>query len=241
MRPASYSAPASRNSRSSTRTINSQDPYQTPTSSGPRSSMSRLIRSSSSSETLKKLYGVEPTVRRELGPDQRPPAHSLRSTRTNWKDGCTPDQEGLAEPLIVVRRLTLDPGRRTSPGDSGRRAGIKNLDAYIVEVRENIELGMERTARTLNLHTLDDIKVLDCARHPLVADAPACASAVVDHFILFCGGLVRDLGHSRGKRAGSIHGAEREAVSMNATYSPGSPHKAQATCGAPSSRSCGYR
>ena len=28
---------------------------------------------------------------------------------------------------------------------------------------------MERTAKTLNLNTLDDIKVLDYARHPLVA------------------------------------------------------------------------
>ncbi|MDD4251922.1 MAG: hypothetical protein PHT74_02120, partial [Methanoculleus horonobensis] len=52
---------------------------------------------------------------------------------------------------------------------AAKRLGITNLDAYIIEVRENIELGMERTAKTLNLKTLDDIKVLDYARHPLVA------------------------------------------------------------------------
>ena len=31
------------------------------------------------------------------------------------------------------------------------------------------ELGMERTANTMNLKTLDDVQVLDYARHPLVA------------------------------------------------------------------------
>jgi IMP dehydrogenase len=43
------------------------------------------------------------------------------------------------------------------------------LDAYIIEITQDIELGMERTAKAMNLHTLDDIQILDYARHPLVA------------------------------------------------------------------------
>jgi len=52
---------------------------------------------------------------------------------------------------------------------AARKLGIRSLDAYVIEVNENIELGMERTARAMNLRTLDDIQVLDYARHPLVA------------------------------------------------------------------------
>jgi len=50
-----------------------------------------------------------------------------------------------------------------------RKLGIKALDAYVIEVNEDIELGMERTARAMNLRSLDDIQILDYARHPLVA------------------------------------------------------------------------
>jgi IMP dehydrogenase len=52
---------------------------------------------------------------------------------------------------------------------AARKMGIKTLDAYVIEVNEDIELGMERTARAMNLRSLDDIQVLDYARHPLVA------------------------------------------------------------------------
>jgi len=52
---------------------------------------------------------------------------------------------------------------------AARKLGIKALDAYVIEVNEDIELGMERTARAMNLRSLDDIQILDYARHPLVA------------------------------------------------------------------------
>jgi len=52
---------------------------------------------------------------------------------------------------------------------AAKRLGIKALDAYVIEVNEDLELGMERTARALKLKSLDDIQVLDYARHPLVA------------------------------------------------------------------------
>ena len=52
---------------------------------------------------------------------------------------------------------------------AAKRMGIKALDAYLIEIDEEIELGMERTAKAMNLKTIDDITVLDYARHPLVA------------------------------------------------------------------------
>jgi IMP dehydrogenase len=79
-------------------------------------------------------------------------------------------KKGLAEPLIVVRRpgrLILVDGHHRAI--AAKRLGITHLEAYIIEIDKDIELGMERTARAMNLSSLDDIKVMDYARHPLVA------------------------------------------------------------------------
>jgi len=121
-------------------------------------------------ETLKKLYGVEPTLRRGSVPiDELLPTQS-KIYEDELEGRIYEIKKGLAEPLIVVRRpgrwILVDGHHRAI---AAKRLGIKNLDAYIIEIRDNIELGMERTARALNLNSLDDIKVLDYARHPLVA------------------------------------------------------------------------
>jgi IMP dehydrogenase len=121
-------------------------------------------------ETLKKLYGVEPALRRGSVPINELLPTQSKIYEDELEGRMYEIKKGLAEPLIVVRRpgrwILVDGHHRAI---AAKRLGIKNLDAYIIEVRENIELGMERTARTLNLNTLDDIKVLDYARHPLVA------------------------------------------------------------------------
>jgi len=79
-------------------------------------------------------------------------------------------KKGLAEPIIVVRKpgkLILVDGHHRAV--AAKRMGIKELDAYVIELGADVELGLEKTAREMNLHTLDDIKVLDYARHPLMA------------------------------------------------------------------------
>ena len=79
-------------------------------------------------------------------------------------------KKGLAEPIIVVRRpgrIILVDGHHRAV--AAKRMGITALDAYIIEIKEDIELGMERTAQAMNLKNLDDIQILDYARHPLVA------------------------------------------------------------------------
>lgn len=121
-------------------------------------------------ETLKKLYGIEPILRRGSVPvDELLPTQS-KIYEDELEGRIYEIKKGLAEPLIVVRRpgrwILVDGHHRAI---AAKRLGIKNLDAYIIEIRDNIELGMERTARALNLNSLDDIKVLDYARHPLVA------------------------------------------------------------------------
>ncbi|HZD43082.1 MAG TPA: CBS domain-containing protein [Methanomicrobiales archaeon] len=121
-------------------------------------------------ETLRKLYGVDPSLKRE-----NVPINSLLPTQAkiyeDELDGRMYEiKKGLAEPLIVVKRpgrLILVDGHHRAI--AAKRLGITTLDAYIIEIDEDLELGLERTARAMNLRTLDDIKVLDYARHPLVA------------------------------------------------------------------------
>ena len=120
--------------------------------------------------TLKKLHGVEPTLSRGTVPiaDLVPTQSKIYEDELEGR--MYEIKKGLAEPLIVVRRpgktILVDGHHRAI---AAMRLGIKMLDAYIIEIAEDIDLGLERTAQSLNLRSLDDIQVLDYARHPLVA------------------------------------------------------------------------
>lgn len=121
-------------------------------------------------DTLRQLHDIEPTLVREkvIIQDLLPTQSKIYQDELEGR--MYEIQKGLAEPLIVVRRpgrLVLVDGHHRAV--AAHRLGIKELDAYIIEIDEDIELGLERTAREMNLSTLDDIKILDYARHPLVA------------------------------------------------------------------------
>ena len=120
--------------------------------------------------TLKKLYGVDPTLSRGIVPikDLLPTQSKIYEDELEGR--IYEIKKGLAEPIIVVKRpgrtILVDGHHRAV---AAKRLGITALDAYIIEIGEDIELGLERTANAMNLKTLDDIQVLDYARHPLVA------------------------------------------------------------------------
>ena len=120
--------------------------------------------------TLKKLYGVDPSLNRGTVPvkDLLPTQSKIYEDELEGR--IYEIKKGLAEPIIVVRRpgrIILVDGHHRAV--AAKRMGITALDAYIIEIKEDIELGMERTAHTMNLKNLDDIQILDYARHPLVA------------------------------------------------------------------------
>ena len=48
------------------------------------------------------------------------------------------------------------------------RLGMELMDAYVIVIQDAIELGMAKTAEREGLQSLDDVKVVDYARHPLV-------------------------------------------------------------------------
>jgi IMP dehydrogenase len=120
--------------------------------------------------TLKTLHGINPELKREVVPIERLVPTQSRIYEDELEGRIYEIRKGLAEPLIVVRkpgRLILVDGHHRAI--AARKLGIKALDAYVIEVNEDIELGMERTAKAMNLRSLDDIQILDYARHPLVA------------------------------------------------------------------------
>lgn len=78
-------------------------------------------------------------------------------------------ERGLAEPLVVIQTpsdLLLADGHHRSKAAS--KLGIEEMDAYVIVIDEPIELGMAKTARQENLHSIADIKSVDYAHHPLV-------------------------------------------------------------------------
>jgi len=78
-------------------------------------------------------------------------------------------QRGLAEPLVVIDNngelLLADGHHRVM---AAQRVGIDEMDAYVIVLDKRVDLGMSRTAAKEGLESLDDITVVDYARHPLV-------------------------------------------------------------------------
>ncbi|MDD4127219.1 MAG: CBS domain-containing protein [Methanomicrobium sp.] len=121
-------------------------------------------------ETLKMLHDVDPKLNREVVPVNNLLPTQSKIYEDELEGRIYEIKKGLAEPIIVVRRpgkLILVDGHHRAV--AAKRLGIKELDAYVIEIEEDVELGLEKTAREMNLKTLDDIKVLDYARHPLMA------------------------------------------------------------------------
>ncbi|SIQ93450.1 IMP dehydrogenase [Haladaptatus litoreus] len=78
-------------------------------------------------------------------------------------------ERGLAEPLVVIENghtlLLADGHHRAKAAD---RLDIEEMDAYIIVTDHHLELGMEKTAKKEGLETINDIQVVDYARHPLI-------------------------------------------------------------------------
>jgi len=79
-------------------------------------------------------------------------------------------EHGLAEPLVVidnggVELLLADGHHRVMAAE---RAGIEEMDAYVIVLERRVDLGMARTADKEGLASIADIDVVDYAHHPLV-------------------------------------------------------------------------
>ncbi|MDR0912065.1 MAG: CBS domain-containing protein [Methanobrevibacter sp.] len=78
-------------------------------------------------------------------------------------------EKGLAEPAIVARvrdRYVLVDGHHRVAASI--KLGLKEIDSYVLEIKDNIVLGLEKTADKMNVYTFDDIQMLE-SQHELIA------------------------------------------------------------------------
>ncbi|WP_407392053.1 CBS domain-containing ParB/RepB/Spo0J family partition protein [Methanobrevibacter sp.] len=120
--------------------------------------------------TLEQLYGIKTTLRH-----MRVETNKLRPTQdrvyADELEGRTYELErGLAEPAIVVKtgdRWILVDGHHRAVASSQK--GYETVDSYVIDLGQDIKLGMEKTADKAGIKTFDDIEIIDDDKHPLIA------------------------------------------------------------------------
>ena len=134
--------------------------------------------------TLESIHDTEvEQTRREVPLDALTPTQG--KVYADELEGRTYELErGLAEPLVVIDcapnseaeksgeasdaeddLLLADGHHRVMAAD---RVDLDRMDAYVILVDEDVDLGMAKTAEKEGLETLHDIEGVDYARHPLV-------------------------------------------------------------------------
>ncbi|QGN06392.1 CBS domain-containing protein [Halorhabdus sp. CBA1104] len=78
-------------------------------------------------------------------------------------------ERGLAEPLVVIDNagelLLADGHHRTT---AAVELGTEEMDAYVITIDEPVDLEMAKTAEDEDMTSIEDITIVDYARHPLV-------------------------------------------------------------------------
>lgn len=121
-------------------------------------------------KTLEQLYDIKATLRHipvetnKLRPTQdRVYADELEGRAYELK-------RGLAEPAIVVKtgnRWILVDGHHRAVASS--QQGYETVDSYVIDLGQDIKLGMEKTADKAGIKTFEDIEIIDDDKHPLIA------------------------------------------------------------------------
>ena len=108
--------------------------------------------------TMEQLYGIKTTLKR-----MKVETDKLRPTQdkvyADELEGRTYElKKGLAEPAIVVKtgdRWILVDGHHRAV--ASKQMGCKTVDSYVVDLGQDIRLGMEKTADKAGIKTFDDI------------------------------------------------------------------------------------
>ena len=120
--------------------------------------------------TMEQLYGIKTTVKR-----MKVPTDKLRPTQdrvyADELEGRSYElKKGLAEPAIVVKtgdRWILVDGHHRAV--ASKKMGCKTVDSYVVDLGQDIKLGMEKTADKAGIKRFEDIMIIDDDKHPLIA------------------------------------------------------------------------
>jgi len=119
--------------------------------------------------SLKNLYNVDSSLRRDNVPvnDVHPTQQSVNQDELEGR--IYELQNNLAEPVIVIEtgnRLILVDGHHRAV--AAHKLKMEKLDAYIVILMQDIELGLEKTAKSMGMQTLADVKIDTAPEHSLV-------------------------------------------------------------------------
>ena len=121
-------------------------------------------------KTMEQLYGIKTTLKH-----MPVETNKLRPTQdkvyADELEGRAYELEkGLAEPAIVVKtgdRWILVDGHHRAV--ASKQKGYKTVDSYVVDLGQDIKLGMEKTADKAGIRTFEDIEIIDDDKHPLIA------------------------------------------------------------------------
>lgn len=111
-------------------------------------------------DTIEKLYSIKTVVR--LAPvnisDLIPTQGEVQPDEFKGREYEL--KRGLAEPIVVIksggRKILVDGHHRVL---AALRMGIEIMDAYLIVLSKDIELGLEKTAKMMGLRSLNDIKI----------------------------------------------------------------------------------
>lgn len=120
--------------------------------------------------TMEQLYGIKTTLKR-----MKVPTDKLRPTQdrvyADELEGRSYElKKGLAEPAIVVKtgdRWILVDGHHRAV--ASKQMGYETVDSYVVDLGQDIKLGMEKTADKAGIRKFEDITIIDDDKHPLIA------------------------------------------------------------------------
>lgn len=118
---------------------------------------------------LEKKHHVKIVVKRRIVPiaSLRPTQHEVYADELRGRQ--YEIKKGLVEPLIVIQKnshyVLVDGHHRVL---AAKGMGVRQFQAFVLEPDREVELGMEKSAGELGVRTLDDVKVIEGAHHPLV-------------------------------------------------------------------------
>ncbi|WP_290595680.1 MULTISPECIES: CBS domain-containing ParB/RepB/Spo0J family partition protein [unclassified Archaeoglobus] len=120
-------------------------------------------------KTIEKVHGVKTNVRRGKVETARLIPTQSRIYADELRGRIHEIKRGLAEPIVVIKKdsryYLVDGHHRVI---AATKLGIRELDAYIIEVPRNVELGIEKLVRKKGLKSVRDIEIIEDVPHPLV-------------------------------------------------------------------------
>ncbi len=119
--------------------------------------------------TLERIHGISVRVERGKVEISRLIPTQTKVYADELKGRIHELRRGLAEPVVVIKkdnRLYLVDGHHRAV--AAMRIGIKELDAYILNVPKDVELGIEKLVRKRGIKSLKDVEVIEDVPHPLI-------------------------------------------------------------------------